>query len=65
MTQNTYRHLLFANMRMQINKAFQFAKQGPLSTSLELVERPVPEPEAEEIVVKIAAAALNPVDVQL
>lgn len=52
-------------MRMQINKAFQFAKQGPLSTSLELVERPVPEPEAEEIVVKIAAAALNPVDVQL
>ncbi|KAJ9103640.1 hypothetical protein QFC19_004215 [Naganishia cerealis] len=53
------------NMRMHINKAFQFTKQGPLSASLEPVERPVPEPQPDQVVVKILAAALNPVDVQL
>lgn len=52
-------------MRMSINKAFQFTESGPLSKTLKLVERAIPEPEADEVVIKIRAAALNPVDVQL
>lgn len=53
------------NMRMSVNKAFQFTESGPLSKTLKLVETPIPEPQRDEIVVKISAAALNPVDVQL
>lgn len=52
-------------MRMSINKAFQFTQSGPLSKSLELTEHAIPEPKPDEVVVKICAAALNPVDVQL
>lgn len=52
-------------MRMSVNKAFQFTESGPLSKTLKLVETPIPEPQRDEIVVKISAAALNPVDVQL
>lgn len=52
-------------MRMHINKAFQFSESGPLSKTLKPVELTIPEPEADEVVIKIRAAALNPVDVQL
>ena len=52
-------------MRMPVNKAFQFTEGGPLSKTLKLVQSPIPEPQPEEIVVNISAAALNPVDVQL
>ncbi|RSH93870.1 zinc ion binding [Saitozyma podzolica] len=47
------------------NEAWQYTTRGRLSTTIERVKREIPLPEHGEIVVKLKAAALNPVEEQL
>lgn len=48
-----------------LNKSWQYKTRGRPSQTLSLIESPVPKAGPGEIVIKIHAAALNPVDVQL
>jgi NADPH:quinone reductase-like Zn-dependent oxidoreductase len=50
---------------MSTHAAYQYTKQGRLSGTLEKTTRSTPTPGDEEILVKVKAAALNPVDQQL
>lgn len=47
------------------NEAWQYTTRGRLSTTVERVKRDIPLPGHGEIVVKLRAAALNPVEEQL
>lgn len=47
------------------NKAYGYTKTGRLSGTLTSVTNPIPEAGDDEVVIKIKAMALNPVDEQL
>jgi len=47
------------------NKGFGYTKTGRLSGTLEPVTHPIPDVGDDEVVIKIKAMALNPVDEQL
>jgi NADPH:quinone reductase-like Zn-dependent oxidoreductase len=47
------------------NQVWQYTTRGRLSTTIEQASRPIPAPKDGEIVLKLKAAALNPVEEQL
>ena len=47
------------------NRGFGYTKTGRLSGTLEPVSNAIPEAGDDEVVIKIKAMALNPVDEQL
>jgi NADPH:quinone reductase-like Zn-dependent oxidoreductase len=47
------------------NRGFGYTKTGRLSGTLEPLSNPIPEVGDDEVVIKIKAMALNPVDEQL
>jgi NADPH:quinone reductase-like Zn-dependent oxidoreductase len=48
-----------------MSTAWQYTTRGRLSTTIKQVSKPVPNPKADEVVVKVKAAALNPVENQM
>lgn len=50
---------------MSGNKAWQYTTRGRLSNTIEQVDLPIPEPKDDEVVVRIQAVALNPVEEQV
>ena len=50
---------------MSSHAAFQYTRSGRLSGTLEKATRPTPTPNDKEMLVRVKAAALNPVDQQL
>jgi NADPH:quinone reductase-like Zn-dependent oxidoreductase len=48
-----------------MNQSWQYTRQGMLSETLEKVEGPIPAPASEEIVVRVKAISLNPIDYKL
>jgi NADPH:quinone reductase-like Zn-dependent oxidoreductase len=47
------------------NTVWEYTKAGRLSGTVNQVTREIPEPGPSELVIKVRAAALNPVDEQL
>jgi hypothetical protein len=47
------------------NKGYGYTEMGRLSGTLKSVTNPIPEPGDDEVVIKLKAMALNPVDEQL
>ena len=50
---------------MSLNDAYQFTASGRLSKVIERTTRKIPEPQDEQVVIALRAAALNPVEGQL
>lgn len=50
---------------IKMNQSWQYTRQGMLSETLEKVEGPIPTPASEEIVVRVKAISLNPIDYKL
>lgn len=47
------------------NKAWGYTETGRLSETIKVVNNPIPEAGDDEVVIKLKAMALNPVDEQL
>jgi NADPH:quinone reductase-like Zn-dependent oxidoreductase len=47
------------------NKGYGYTEMGRLSGTLKSVTNPIPEAGNDEVVIKLKAMALNPVDEQL
>lgn len=47
------------------NSVWQYTRPGRLSRTIAQADRPVPEVRDGDVVIKVMAAALNPVDEQL
>jgi hypothetical protein len=58
---------LFSSQQQDImsNRGFAYTTSGRLSGTLEPVSNAIPTPGDDEVVIKIKAMALNPVDEQL
>jgi NADPH:quinone reductase-like Zn-dependent oxidoreductase len=50
---------------MTTTPAFEFKTKARLSEALYRSERPMPVPEEDEVIVRVKACAVNPVDEQL
>jgi hypothetical protein len=48
-----------------MNESWRYTRQGYPSQTLEKHTSPIPTPHSEEIVVRIKAASLNPIDYKL
>ena len=50
---------------MSANTVYQYTRPGRLSETLERSQRPIPSPGDNEVVIRIKAISINPVDNQL
>jgi NADPH:quinone reductase-like Zn-dependent oxidoreductase len=48
-----------------MNEAYEYNTKQRLSQALSRAIRPIPEPEDDELIVRVRACAINPVDEQL
>lgn len=45
-------------------KAYQIKKRGAIDKVLQLVEQPIPTPASDEVLIKVHAASINPIDIK-